>query len=103
MNLAALIVAAGDPLALASLWDPATTDQISTLVNTTISAAQRRCERPEDAVVATLMGMYAHAFTVGREHARLGLVMPGVTRQSLSGLTLQDISGFVIPDDIQGL
>ena len=95
---------AGAPLDLARMWDSATEDLIAVVCEQTIAAAQRQPGIDDTtAVMKTVLGMYAQAFMVGREHGRLGLTVPGRARRDLAGLDPGDLSSIVIPADLRDL
>lgn len=102
-DIKTLIEAAGSPLALAALWDRETRQLISKLTETTVAQASAQGLEEGAAVVETVLGLYAHAFYVGRDHALGGLILPASAKRGLTGLTAQNIGSIIIPDDISSL
>lgn len=103
MKISDLMTAAGDPLELRGMWDEATRAALQELVGRTLSAAQRQFPDVHAQVGQTITGLYAHGFIVGRNHARHGLLLPGSIRLGLTGLTADELSAIVCPDDIRNL
>ena len=102
-DIKALIAAGGDPLALSSLFDSDTRRLIAELTEATVTQAAARGLDESAAVVETILGLYAHAFYVGRDHALSGLALPVTARRGLGGLTAEALGSIVVPDDISSL
>lgn len=87
------------PLDLSELWQLQLGAQLQELLETTLEKARSRWA-PGEAVARTVIGLHAHGFMFGRQHARTGLLLPGVFSQPLTAADLQDLQ---IPDDLSGL
>lgn len=98
-----LITAGGSPLLLGRIWTREVRHQISKLCEDTVAQAGRDGMEEGPAVVETILGLYAHGFFVGRDHALSGLMLPASVRRGLAGLSTENLGNIVIPNDISSL
>ena len=98
-----LIVAGGTALPLGRMWDHDTRHLIAQLCEETIAAASQGGLDQSAAVVETILGLYAHAFYVGRDHALAGLHLPATSRRGLAGISTENLNTVIIPDDLSSL
>lgn len=98
-----LIAAGGSPFGLGWVFTREVRQQIAAITENAVAEAQRGGMSEGEAVVKTIIGLYAHAFFVGRDHALAGLALPASMRRGVAGLTAESLSGIVIPDDLRSM
>lgn len=99
-----LLKAAGSPLEATLEWDEETVAHVREVTTQAVREAHERWPGDQQrAIQHVLVGLFAHGFLIGRDHARSGLALPGSARRTLAGLSLGDVPDIVIPDDISEL